>query len=205
MYRFSSCTRFAHYNSDLDRAEQTYLHTLRLDPTSHTALASLAMISHQRSDVRGAVRLYHSALALSPQDPIVTVLLEMALKDAARLSVITIPGLPPALTLDGKEFDPFGVSKGNPAFGGVGEDLQDDEEEDEDGGVGLGLGLGLGMGMGMGLGSGHGDGHGHGHGNGNGSDARTGRGGRGASVGQGDRTGSVNMSVSMDVSMDMED
>ena len=84
-------------HSDLDRAEISYLHAVRLDPTNHTALASIAMISHLRTDVRGAVRLYHAALALSPQDAIITVLLEMALKDAGTMDVTTLPGLPAEL------------------------------------------------------------------------------------------------------------
>lgn len=62
------------------------------------------MISHLRLDIRGAVRLYHAALALSPQDAIVTVLLEMALKEAGAMDVTSMPGIPYELR-DGV-FDP---------------------------------------------------------------------------------------------------
>jgi anaphase-promoting complex subunit 6 len=109
---------------DLARSETSYLHALRLDPTSHTALASLALLSHIRTDIRGAVRLYHAALALAPQDPIATVLLEMALKEQVEtLPPRSLPGLPPSLA--DRAMDPFAVPKGNTAFGAVPEDDED--------------------------------------------------------------------------------
>jgi len=68
------------------------------------------MLSHIQGDIRHAIRLYHHALALGPQDPMATVLLEMALKEQIeRLDPRTLPGLPEPLTeLD---LDPFRVPK----------------------------------------------------------------------------------------------
>ena len=123
---------------DLDHAEISYLHALRLDPTNNTALASLAMISHLRLDVRGAVRLYHAALALSPQDAIVTVLLEMALKEAGAMDVTTMPGIPVELQVG--IFDPArlvrrAIKGGHPTAGPASSlppaDIQGGEEMDE--------------------------------------------------------------------------
>lgn len=113
---------------DLTKSETSYLHALRLDPTSHTALASLALLSHIRSDIRGAVRLYHAALALAPQDPIATVLLEMALKEQVEtLPPRSLPGLPASIA--DKGLDPFSVPKGNTAFGSLPEENEDEEDE----------------------------------------------------------------------------
>lgn len=127
---------------DISRSESSYLQALRLDPASHTALASLALLSHLRTDIRGAVRLYHAALALAPQDPIATVLLEMALKEQVdTLPPMSLPGLPPSIA--DKDLDPFSVPKGNTAFGVL-------PEEDQDP-VGLGMVVGsaaLGLGGG---------------------------------------------------------
>jgi len=68
------------------------------------------MLSHIKGDVRLAIRLYHHALALGPQDPMATVLLEMALKEQIeRLDPRTLPGLPEPLTE--LELDPFRVPK----------------------------------------------------------------------------------------------
>jgi anaphase-promoting complex subunit 6 len=68
------------------------------------------MLSHIQGNIRHAIRLYHHALALGPQDPMATVLLEMALKEQIeRLDPRTLPGLPEPLTeLD---LDPFRVPK----------------------------------------------------------------------------------------------
>lgn len=119
---------------NLENAETSYLHALRLDPTSHTALASLALIAHIRTDIRSAIRLYHSALALSPQDPIATVLLEMALKEQVeQLPPRSLPGLPPSLA--DKALDPFAVPKGNTAFGGVSEEADEGVRGGEESGV----------------------------------------------------------------------
>jgi anaphase-promoting complex subunit 6 len=115
---------------DLTRSETSYLHALRLDPTSHTALASLALLSHIRTDIRGAVRLYHAALALAPQDPIATVLLEMALKEQVdTLPPRSLPGLPASIA--DKGMDPFSVPKGNTAFGSLPEEDENGVDEDE--------------------------------------------------------------------------
>jgi hypothetical protein len=68
------------------------------------------MLSHIQGNIRHAIRLYHHALALGPQDPMATVLLEMALKEQIeRIDPRTLPGLPEPLTeLD---LDPFRVPK----------------------------------------------------------------------------------------------
>jgi anaphase-promoting complex subunit 6 len=50
------------------------------------------------SNVRKAIEMYHQALALSPQDPMLTVLLEMALREQVEtLGPKTLPGLPVVL------------------------------------------------------------------------------------------------------------
>jgi len=68
------------------------------------------MLVQLRGDVRTAIRLYHSALSLGPQDPMATVLLEMALKEQIEtLDPTTLPGLPS--TLGSRELDPFAVPK----------------------------------------------------------------------------------------------
>lgn len=96
--------------SRMEEAHIAYTTSLSLDPTSATATSSLAMLSHIQGNVRHAIRLYHHALALGPQDPMATVLLEMALKEQIeRLDPRTLPGLPEPLTeLD---LDPFRVPK----------------------------------------------------------------------------------------------
>lgn len=68
------------------------------------------MLSHLQGDIRGAIRGYHTALSLGPQDPMATVLLEMALKEQIeRLDPASIPGLPGALGR--RDLDPFNVPK----------------------------------------------------------------------------------------------
>jgi hypothetical protein len=63
-----------------------------------------------RGDIRLAIRLYHHALALGPQDPMSTVLLEMALMEQVEsFDPTTLPGLPPPLTE--QDLDPFRVPK----------------------------------------------------------------------------------------------
>lgn len=97
-------------------ARAAYQACIRLDPTNATAYASQAMLSQLEGDVRTAIRLYHAALALSPQDPMATVLLEMALREQVEvLDPTTLPGLPAAIAQ--RDLDPFSVPKGNPAFG----------------------------------------------------------------------------------------
>lgn len=95
---------------ELHRADKAYTRSLELDPTSATALTSLAMLQHMLGDVRRAIRLYHQALALGPQDPMATVLLEMALREQIdTLDPRTLPGLPgPLSEID---LDPFKVPK----------------------------------------------------------------------------------------------
>jgi hypothetical protein len=63
-----------------------------------------------RGDIRLAIRLYHHSLALGPQDPMSTVLLEMALMEQVEgFDPTTLPGLPPPLTE--RDLDPFKVPK----------------------------------------------------------------------------------------------
>lgn len=71
------------------------------------------MLAHMRGDVRRAIRLYHQALSLGPQDPMATVLLEMALREQIEtLGPRTLPGLPgPLSEID---LDPFRVPKVSP-------------------------------------------------------------------------------------------
>ena len=71
------------------------------------------MLAHMRGDVRRAIRLYHQALSLGPQDPMATVLLEMALREQIEtLGPRTLPGLPgPLSEID---LDPFRVPKVRP-------------------------------------------------------------------------------------------
>ena len=96
--------------SDLDRAHTSYTASIDLDPSNPTAHSAMAMIAQLRGDVRGAIRGYHTALSLGPQDPMATVLLEMALKEQIeRLDPTTIPGLPGALGR--RDLDPFAVPK----------------------------------------------------------------------------------------------
>ena len=93
-----------------DHAQASYERCLSLDPTNATAYASLAMICQLRGDVRTAIRHYHVALSLGPQDPMSTVLLEMALKEQMeRLGPTTLPGLP--ASIGSKDLDPFNVAK----------------------------------------------------------------------------------------------
>lgn len=97
-------------------ARAAYAQSIRLDPLNHTALASQAMLAQLEGDTRSAIRLYHSALSLSPQDPVSTVLLEMALQEQVEtLNPTTLPGLPAAIAR--ADLDPFAVPKGNAAFG----------------------------------------------------------------------------------------
>lgn len=97
-------------------ARLAYAECIRLDPTNSTAYASQAMLSQLEGDVRSAIRLYHSALSLSPQDPVATILLEMALQEQVEaLDPTTLPGLPASIA--STELDPFAVAKGNPSFG----------------------------------------------------------------------------------------
>lgn len=51
------------------------------------------------------------ALAVAPQDPVATVLLELALTAQVELGALSFPGLPPAL-MD-PDFDPFTDPRGN--------------------------------------------------------------------------------------------
>lgn len=98
---------------ELHQADRAYARSLELDPTSATALTSLAMLQHMLGDVRRAIRLYHQALALGPQDPMATVLLEMALKEQVdTLDPRTLPGLPGPLSE--VDLDPFKVPKVSP-------------------------------------------------------------------------------------------
>lgn len=97
-------------------ARAAYAGCIALDPTNATAYASQAMLAQLEGDVRTAIALYHRALALVPQEPVATVLLEMALKEQVEcLDPTTLPGLPAAIARS--DLDPFNVSKGNPAFG----------------------------------------------------------------------------------------
>jgi anaphase-promoting complex subunit 6 len=99
-----------------DEAKKHYASAIRLNPTDATAYASQGMISQFLGDVRGAIKLYHQALAILPQEPVATILLEMALTEQVRtLDPTTLPGLPAAIV--DKDLDPFNVPKGNPAFG----------------------------------------------------------------------------------------
>ena len=101
--------------SDLDGAQRAYDRSVSLDPTNATAHASLAMLAQLRGDIRLAVRLYHIALSLGPQDPMRTVLLEMALKEQVEtLDPTTLPGLPGAIGQRG--LDPFAVPKVRPSL-----------------------------------------------------------------------------------------
>ncbi|BEI87724.1 uncharacterized protein CcaverHIS019_0104420 [Cutaneotrichosporon cavernicola] len=99
-----------------DEAKKHYATAIRLNPTDATAYASQGMISQFLGDVRGAIKLYHQALAILPQEPVATILLEMALTEQVRsLDPTTLPGLPAAIV--DKDLDPFNVPKGNPVFG----------------------------------------------------------------------------------------
>jgi tetratricopeptide (TPR) repeat protein len=99
-----------HQFSNLTQAQEAYTISKNLDSTSQTPLTSLAMISQLRGDTRQAIRLYHQALSLNPQDPMTTVLLEMTLKEQVeRLGPESIESLPEGLR--GREIDPFGVVK----------------------------------------------------------------------------------------------
>lgn len=104
--------------SEYNKSEHNYRQTIRLDPTNPTAYSSLALLYHLRGDIRLSIQIYHQALSLSPQDPLSTVLLEMALKEQMEtLDPTTLPGLPGQL--GGRDMDPFKVPKGNPSFGPV--------------------------------------------------------------------------------------
>jgi anaphase-promoting complex subunit 6 len=97
-------------------ARAAYAQAIHLDPLNHTAVAAQAMLSHLEGDIRSAIRLYHNALSLAPQDPVPNVLLEMALNEQCdALDPTTLPGLPPAIAR--ADLDPFAVPKGNSAFG----------------------------------------------------------------------------------------
>jgi anaphase-promoting complex subunit 6 len=73
------------------------------------------MIAQLRGDTRLAIKLYHTALSLSPQDPMATVLLEMALKEQVEeLGPETIPSLPGALA--SRDLNPFAVPKVGPTI-----------------------------------------------------------------------------------------
>lgn len=97
-------------DSNLPSSEQAYHRSLTLDPTSSTALSSLALVAHLKGDIRQSIRIYHQALSLGPQDPMTTVLLEMALKEQIdSLDPRSLPGLPG--TLGEKDLDPFRVPK----------------------------------------------------------------------------------------------
>lgn len=104
--------------SEYNKSEHNYRQTIRLDPTNPTAYSSLALLYHLRGNIRLSIQIYHQALSLSPQDPLSTVLLEMALKEQMEtLDPTTLPGLPGQL--GGRDMDPFKVPKGNPSFGPV--------------------------------------------------------------------------------------
>ncbi|WRT68218.1 uncharacterized protein IL334_005194 [Kwoniella shivajii] len=99
-----------------DKAEHNYRLTIRLDPTNSIAYSSLGMIWQLRGEIREAIKIYHQALSLNPQDPMSTVLLEMGLREQMEsLDPTTLPGLPGRL--GEKDLDPFAVPKGNPSFG----------------------------------------------------------------------------------------
>lgn len=96
--------------SNLEEAKSAYNQSLRLDPTNHTAHSSLGWIAIHQDQIRAAIRILHTALSLAPQDPMATVLLEIALKEQVeRFGPTTIPGLPAALSAP--DFDPFNVPK----------------------------------------------------------------------------------------------
>ncbi|WVR07363.1 hypothetical protein IAU60_004404 [Kwoniella sp. DSM 27419] len=99
-----------------DKAEHNYRLTIRLDPTNSIAYSSLGMIWQLRGEIREAIKIYHQALSLGPQDPMTTVLLEMGLKEQMEaLDPTTLPGLPGKL--GDRAMNPFAVPKGNPIFG----------------------------------------------------------------------------------------
>ena len=99
--------------SNLEEAKSAYNQSLRLDPTNHTAHSSLGWIAIHQDQIRAAIRILHTALSLAPQDPMATVLLEIALKEQVeRFGPTTIPGLPAALSAP--DFDPFNVPKVSP-------------------------------------------------------------------------------------------
>ncbi|OCF40492.1 anaphase-promoting complex subunit 6 [Kwoniella heveanensis CBS 569] len=99
-----------------DKAEHNYRLTIRLDPTNAVAYSSLGMIWQLRGEIREAIKIYHQALSLGPQDPMTTVLLEMGLREQMEgLDPTTLPGLPGKL--GERDMDPFAVPKGNPIFG----------------------------------------------------------------------------------------
>ncbi|WVQ74870.1 hypothetical protein IAR50_004477 [Cryptococcus sp. DSM 104548] len=120
---------------DYDKSEHNYRQTIRLDPTNPVAYSSLALIFHLKGDIRGAIQIYHQALSLAPQDPLSTVLLEMALKEQMEaLDPTTLPSLPGQL--GGRDMDPFRVPKGNAAFGPVPVEV-DPESLQEAGGLSM--------------------------------------------------------------------
>lgn len=96
-------------------ASAAYARSLALDPASPTALSALAMVHHLQGDIRTAIETYHRALSLGAQDPMATVLLEMALAEQAeRLPPVSIPGLPPGIA--DERLDPAAVLRWNAAI-----------------------------------------------------------------------------------------
>ncbi|ORY35353.1 hypothetical protein BCR39DRAFT_508962 [Naematelia encephala] len=95
---------------ELEEARRAYAQCLSMSPANATALSSLAMVTQLTGNVRAAIKLYHQALSLGPQDPMATVLLEMALREQTEcLDPTTLPGLPGVLAQ--KDLDPFSVPK----------------------------------------------------------------------------------------------
>jgi hypothetical protein len=96
--------------SNLTQAASAYTTSKTLDPTSQTPLTSLAIISQLQGNTRHAIKLYHQALSLNPQDPMTTVLLEMALREQVEtLGPESIEYLPEGLKGDIDAFNRGGV------------------------------------------------------------------------------------------------
>lgn len=84
-------------------AKTHYESAIRLDTLNVSAYTSLGMIAHLEGVIHSAIERYHQALAISPQDAIATVLLELALPDQLELGAMRIPGIPKLLRND--DFD----------------------------------------------------------------------------------------------------
>lgn len=98
-------------------SEASFKRAIALTPASVNAHGALALLAHLQGDIRASIGLYHAALSLSPQDPILTVLLEMALREQ-------VEALGPE-TLEGGEGAEAGVGG---AGGGVGVGLRGEGE-----------------------------------------------------------------------------
>lgn len=64
---------------------------------------------------------------MAPQDPVATVLLELALSAQVELGALSFPGLPP--TLADPEMDPFTESRGNRQLARVASPKREDTDE----------------------------------------------------------------------------